>query len=174
MSELKHIDFKEKEFEANGRKYYVQLDGISIGRFMHYETLVNKVTFGTDFMGMFETLKRIYVSATDGMNVLKALKDIGDLSYNQMAVIKDHNESKFNQTILLCTLFLNRSDEDLTTWDERLASDKIEDWKAEGIDMNDFFLLALRQIEGFREAYWSPLLEALEKSGEKVSQEETA
>lgn len=166
MGELKRIDFDKKEFRANGATYYIQLEGISVGRFMHFERFVQLATFGTDFMAMFETLKQIFQAATSGVDVLKALKDIGDLSYNQMAVIKDRNELKFNNTLMLATLFINRADENLAEWDERLAMEKIKDWSVEGLAMNDFFLLAVRQIEGFRDAYLSPLLQVAEGKSE--------
>lgn len=160
MNELKRIDFNKKEFQANDRTYYLQMDGIAVGRFIHYERFVQHATFGTDFMSMFDTLKRIFTAATSGVDVLKAIKDIGDLSYGQMTVIKERNDMQVNNTLLLCTLFINRAEENIADWDERIAKEKINDWIQEGINMQDFFLLAMSQIEGFREAYLSQSLVA--------------
>lgn len=167
MGELKRIDFDKKEFVANGKTYYLQLDGLSVGRFRHYERFVQFATFGTDFMSMFETLKQIFQAATSGVDVLKALKDIGDLSYNQMAVIKDRNEQQYSGILMMCTLFINRADENIADWDERIANEKIQDWVQEGINVQDFFLLATSQIDGYRGAYLTPWLKAVAEKREK-------
>ena len=167
MSELKRITPDTREFEAGGNKYFIQLEGISIGRFMFYEKFVNQATFGTDFNSMFLTMKKIYLAATSGIDVLKALKDIGDLSYNQMTTINDLSEHKYNNGLMLCSLFINRPTEDISEWNERMATEKIDDWKKEGFAMEDFFLLALNSIEGFREAYLNPLVKMETERGEE-------
>lgn len=155
--ELKKLDPESNEFKANGVTYYKQLDGISVGRFMYYEQYVQQAVFGTDFLSMYNSLKRIYESLTKGNDVLGGWQKAAQIAYNQMASVKERSEAKNNKLLYLCTLFINKVDEDISDWDIRLADAKIDDWKKEGIDMADFFLLAVKLIEGFKSAYQEPL-----------------
>ena len=53
----------------------------------------------------------------------------------------------------LCCLFINREDEDRRYIDEDLITEKIEDWKKEGIDMASFFGFASATIPGLKNLY---------------------
>lgn len=156
--ELKHINWEEKKFVANGKTYYIQAEGISVGRFSHYEQMISEAVFGVSFDGIFKTLKHIYTLVTTGNETLKALREVGDLAYNQMAAIKDYDETKTNNVLLLCTLFINLSGEDMSEWNMTMARQKIDDWKADNYDMSDFFLFATKLVHGFSEAYMTPFL----------------
>jgi hypothetical protein len=46
-------------------------------------------------------------------------------------------------------LFINTEDEDATIWNQDLMNAKIEDWKIEGIAIQDFFQFALNSVNGF-------------------------
>jgi hypothetical protein len=176
-TDVKRLDFNKNQFQANGKTYFI--DGatpLTVGRFRKYEGLVNQSTFGSDFAGINETFKKIYNTLTgndgQGMNALKAINDAANMALNMSANIVKRTEQKDHYALLLCTLFLNTSDEDLTGWDLALANDKIKDWEIEGIAMSDFFLLATNLVVGLKEIYQGPWLEALQKKITKDEYEE--
>ena len=55
--------------------------------------------------------------------------------------------------LLFCTLFINREDEDITVWDERLAMAKIEDWKKAGLSMSLFFSFTKTALPQYKKIY---------------------
>lgn len=161
--EVKKIDIGSREFMANGVKYYIQLDGISVGRFHFYEKYVQLSSFGTDFQTMMSNYDKIYNALTDGNNVMNGWYNAVLLSRNQKQAIKERTELKNHSILYLCSLFINRLDEDITDWDTRIAESKIDDWKKEGIDMADFFLLGTKLINGFTSAYQDPVPEVIDR-----------
>ena len=48
---------------------------------------------------------------------------------------------------------MNTKDEDDTIWSNDLAVQKINDWKAEGYSMDDFFWQALNSVNGYLTTY---------------------
>src|SRR5690606_6843907 len=108
-----------------------------------------------------------YKSLTSGNNLLKAHKDACEQLINGMKGIdKLTDEPDEHETLLFCTLFVVRKDEDLSIWDERLAVEKIADWSKEGLPMTLFFSLAKSAIIQYQENY--DLYKALKN--EKASQ----
>jgi hypothetical protein len=53
----------------------------------------------------------------------------------------------------ICTLFMNTEDEDRTVWNNDVVMRKLEDWKQAGIDVNDFFDIALILVPSYIEIY---------------------
>jgi hypothetical protein len=67
--------------------------------------------------------------------------------------VVNSTQERNNIALMLCTLFIVREDEDLTTWNEEEANDKVKDWNKAGYDVNDFLLLALSSVQGFSAAF---------------------
>ena len=148
MNEPKTINKAEKSFMANGTKYYIT-DKVSVARFKEYEKLSIKLTYGVDFKSMFSTLKKVYAALND-----KRFADSSVMVHNLMSGIAEAEDEKRTQpALMLCTLFINRDGEDVGVYDEAICLEKISDWEKEGINMLDFFHLALSAIHGFRETY---------------------
>lgn len=152
--EVKRINFEEDHFEANGNVYWIQ-DSLSVNRYMVYEEMVPQLTFNTTFLGLSKTLNEIYKAVTTGNDILKALRLSGELAYNQLVALKNFDDNEPPMVLKFCTLFINRTDENIKVYDENLAKEKINDWTEEGIHMEDFFFLAGRSIKGYRTAYRS-------------------
>lgn len=170
MEERKHtvkrIDFNSGKFDANGKTYYIDVSTpLAVGRFGNYEALVNHSTYGTDWYSINEAFKKIYNALTGndgyGMNIMKACNDSANMALNMSANIVKRTEQKYHSALLLCTLFLNTSEEDIKRWDMPLAAEKIKDWEAEGLATEDFFSLAMSLIPGFRENYSEPWTQTL-------------
>lgn len=152
MGEIKRINFKSGQFEANGKIYYIQIDKLSYARYQIFEQMSIGFTFGVNFSDIFSVFHKIYNEATSGDSALTALHNVANLSYNQMKAIEDQGEDLIPNAIRVCALVCNTEDEDLTSWDESILKRKSEDFKKEGIAMNDFFFLANNVIEGLLEA----------------------
>lgn len=145
---LKQLDLKQKEFTANGNKYFI-MDKISIDRYAVYQELLPELTFGTSFGEMFRQLKNAY-------NHLNASKfaDSAVIIHNLMSSVASVEQSqRVHPALKMAALFINLEDEDTGVYDEPKILNKIEDWRKEGYDISCFFSLALNSIEGFREAY---------------------
>lgn len=145
---VKSFNVKDKVFMANGRKYYMS-EKISVRRFREYEKLVPLLTYGMGFNEIFSALKKAYAAANE-----KRFADVAVMLHNIMSGIKDaDDEKRFHPALLVCALVINREGEDPGAYDESVQIEKIEDWQKEGLNMLDFFTLALTSINGFRETY---------------------
>lgn len=149
----KRIDIQSGKFEANGRTYYIQMDTLKLARYVAYMQLQQKLAFGTDFQGLYNTLTKIWNAASSGNDILKALADIRELSYNQLNAVVDFVGREHPEILRFCALFINAEDEDIGKWDERIVDQKITDWIEEGLDIQDFFSLAAGYSPGFLSAF---------------------
>lgn len=139
---LKRINLETGSFTANGTKYQIESQ-LSIERYCEMQVLEKELGFGVTFRGMFDKLKAIYTDlnkanfvgasvTVDGM-----LRGIAKIEEREPIVLK------------ICALFINAEGENRGAWTTDLFVKKINDWKAEGLDMQDFFIVALNSVNGF-------------------------
>jgi len=144
------IDSSTKEFMANGRRYLVESQ-ISADRYSFYLRESIKFSFSQSVEQLFQSFAEIY-NCTN--NPKKGLGDIAVISRGAMKGIEGIVKRLEDPTALrLCCLFINREDEDRRYIDEDLITEKIEDWKKEGIDMASFFGFASATIPGLKNLY---------------------
>jgi hypothetical protein len=135
-----------RSFEANGNEYFIQ-KSLSVDYMEHFERKEIEFGFGASFqvissalVEVFQLLnKREEVSA--GVLVRDLIKGIANL------------EERHTSAVELCTLFMLRKGEDTSKYDEKLAEEKIADWKAANIDVNFFFQHAALSVNGFIHAF---------------------
>ena len=157
-NEVKKLDADKGWFMANGKKYIVS-NSISVERFKEYEKLEPKLTFGIGFDDLIKNVKKAY----EYVNQQK-FADSAVVLHNIMAGIKDiENPTRIHPALAMCTLVINVEGEESARYTTAMVEQKVDDWMAEGLDMLDFFLLALRSIKGFRATY-------LEYTQEQASQ----
>lgn len=145
---FKEIDFKSKEFMANGHKYIIS-DKITIRRFAEYQKLMPRLTYGLGFDEIFKNLKTAYANLNK-----QNFADAAIIIHNVMNGISNVEESsRIHPALKMAALFINRENEDIKDYNEELIKEKIEDWAKEGFNMSDFFTMSLNSISGFREAY---------------------
>lgn len=135
------------KFNANGKVYTIRTT-LTIERFEEFEQLQGEVGFGVDFLNLFKSMRKGYDYLNDGQPA-----DAAVVMYNVMHGIKKHLDRRVNEVLMLCTLFICREGEDVTRYDEALCFDKINDWKREGITMDNFFSLAFNLVNGFIPVY---------------------
>jgi hypothetical protein len=144
--ELKRLDFNTGEFTANGTIYRIE-GALTIERYAELQILEKEMGYATSFKGIYEKMQKAY----DLLNKQKFADAAVCINDIMRGVAKAHEREP---TILkICTLFINTENEDRTKLDKDVNEKKITDWKREGIDMRDFFLVASNSVNGFLEIY---------------------
>jgi len=143
--ELKKLDFKKKEFKANGTTYYIESE-LSIDRFRQFEKLQSHVGFGIDFEGIVNRLKDAY----EYLNKSKPA-DAAIVLHNVLNGIISNIEGREHPIMELCALFINTKDEKRDEFNQDDINKKIADWKEYAV--NDFFQLAFNLVDGFIPIY---------------------
>jgi len=145
---VKKLDYKLTKWQANGVNYTV-LPSIPLARYIAFQKLTPRLTFGTTFPEMFKNLAKAYEALNN-----RKFADSAVLIHNMMNGIRDvENENRHEAALMICAIFIVRDNEDITTIDEQLMKEKIKDWELEGFEINGFFNLALITIEGFRQTF---------------------
>lgn len=139
---IKKINGLEK-FTANGQEYIIRTS-LTISRFEEFEKLQVSVGYGVEFKQLFQNIRKAYDVLQDRRDI-----DAGVILHNIMSGVKEKIEERENPVLKLCALYICTPDEDLSVYDEDLTKKKIEDWKAEQIDVNSFFSLAFNLVNEF-------------------------
>lgn len=144
--EPKRIDMTKQSFMANGKEYFIT-SHLSVARFCEFQILEKEVAFSMNFDNVFKEINEVCELMNETKFVDCAVRL--DNLRRGVAKLKDKEPS----ALKLCTLFINTKDEDPSFWNNDLMTEKIEDWKIEGINVNDFFRLALNTLNGFTDIY---------------------
>lgn len=142
----KRINFETGAFEANGVKYQIE-SGLSIERYCEMQILEKEMGFGVTFRSIFDKLKSVYLEMNKtnfvgaAVTLDNLLKGIAKIEEREPVVMK------------ICCLFINYEGENRASWNNDLVVKKMNDWKLEGLDVQDFFTVALNSVSGFMEIY---------------------
>lgn len=140
-------------FEANGNKYRIldpTTDGITIDRYTKFQQMSLVAGYNTTFAGFTKNIDRASEIVN---NIVRGKNELTDLILHLAGMkrgIVDAMNNRFDLTFAFCTIFIVREKEDLTSYDEGLAEEKVADWNAEGYDVQDFFLLSRVMIESYK------------------------
>lgn len=160
MKQIKRLPRNEdgsisNKFPANGQKYTIRTaeDGIGVFRFSklnQFGVIVGgNITFAEylEFLSDISELQLIDEPA----KVIKA-RTIEKCALQKQKV-QQFDQSRYEAALYMATIFIVREGEDLSTWNQTLAKQKIDDWNKEGYHEDDFFVLALANVPGFSNAY---------------------
>lgn len=164
IPELKKIDFDKGWFDAGGKRYYIQ-SNLSFERYKKYIEFQHKLAFGAT-VEQHITFVNYVVSVLSGPLTGMALHKVLENAMNVQNAYKNFVADKMDPVFEFLTLFINRADEDVTVWDERIAKEKVNDWSTAGYDPHDFFLLLGMLSPTLREKYL-PSLNAEEADEEE-------
>lgn len=142
----KRIDLNKGSFTANGTEYFVQ-SNLTVSRFCEFQILEKELAFSMSFESVFREINE----ACEMMNEVRFVDVAVKLDNLRRGVAK--LEEKEPTALKICTLFINTKDEDVAEWNNDIMTRKIEDWKAEGIAIQDFFQFALNSVGGFINTY---------------------
>lgn len=160
---IKNIN-KLSTFMANGVKYYIR-SKLALTRFEVFEDTQIDVGYGVDFRNLFSNLKKAYSHLNAG-----DFADGAVVLHNIMNGVATNLEKRENPVLKICTLFITRENENLRTYDPDLADQKIDDWRKEGIDVEDFFTFSFNAVNGFMPIY-REVSQSISDHKEKVIQE---
>lgn len=146
ITELKTFNPEANSFMANGKKYLIH-GSLSTFRYKYYEIYQAQMAWGVDFQKQYKDIGAAY----DLLNKSKPADAAVHLN-NMREGIARHLEKREHPAMMLCTLFISREGEDLSTWNETEAMEKVADWNTEGYEMVGFFKYALRLVEGLDSA----------------------
>ena len=143
---LKRIDLNTGIFEANGTRYTIE-GALTIERYAELQILEKELGFGLTFKAMFEKLQQAY-------NLLNKQKPAdAAVLLNDMLRGMARLQEREPLVLKICALFMNTDDEDRSSFSADVYNRKIADWKAEKLDMRDFFTVASNSVNGFIEIY---------------------
>lgn len=141
------IDLTKESFKAKGKTYKIY-STLSIARFIEFEKLQAEVGFGFTFDQFFNKLKDTYEALNKGK-----LADAAVKVHNMLTGIADKIDRRKHPVLMLCALFICEEKEDRSKYDEKVMTQKIQDWQEEGLEIQDFFTLAFNFVSGFIPAY---------------------
>lgn len=161
VTEAKQIDFKTGKFVANGKNYHIS-QTFTIERFAIYQSLQAELGYGTDFESIFKKID----AAIARLNEMKLVDAIVILTDIQRGMA--HMEEKEPFVLKICALAFNLEGEDVRNITDDQITNKINDWKEEGIDIRCFFQFALNTLNGFSENYVKITQSILQMAQESV------
>lgn len=129
-----------KKFTAGGHTYFVE-DSLSLERYKAFQRMELELGYGLSFSSLHEKISTAY-----GLLNENKLADAAVLLYSVMEGAVNLSEKK-PIGLWVSTLFVNRSDEDRTTWSKTIAEEKLEHWK--DIEANFFLIVALSKVSNF-------------------------
>ena len=143
--ELRIIDFKDKHFECQGRKFYLK-DSVSFNRYRELQKIILEFGYSASFVDIFKNIKE----AWEKMNSLK-FGDAAVILHNIMMGIKTLDD-KHDSALRICAIFIDEEGEDPTVYDEAKMREKIDCWGRE-LSVTPFFQLAASIVPSWINAY---------------------
>ena len=144
MESLRVVDFSQKHFECQGRKFTVT-DVPSFVRYREMQKICLEFGFSATFLDIFNNIK----TAWEFLNQTK-LGEAAVVLHNIMYGVVSLEE-KYDPAFRLCALFINEEGEDSTLFDEGKMREKIDCWGKE-LSPLPFFHLATNLV-----ADWMPI-----------------
>lgn len=131
-------------FHANGNKYYILTpeDPFPVSRFGWFSKFSMQFMANADFTNAYQ--RRIKTRELLNAYAEREVKytDLVLANEAEAEEIKKMSEMRYTPGLYMATLFIYRDGEDAAVWTMAQAEEKIEDWAAEGLGMNDFFLMS--------------------------------
>ncbi len=137
-------------FVANGVTYVYKRP--PIGRFNQLQIMRNWLQYHMENVQLMQYHIDLYGSWSSVAANPKSAGEFEIKHYRFLESLKNMQE-KGDPAFWICTLFIVREDEDMTTWNPELAQEKIEDWNKGMIDPAFFLGFALITIKDSLESY---------------------
>lgn len=158
--ELRIIDFSQKHFECDGRKFYVK-DSLSFTRYRELQKLNLEFGYSATFHDIFKHIKE----AWDCLNASHQA-EAAVVLHNIMYGVVSLEDNKYDAALRLCALFIDEEGEDPTVYDEGKMREKIDCWGKE-LDTLPFFHLASNIVPGWMPVYKLLIQDGLVEKGAK-------
>jgi len=120
-------------FTANGTKYIVYGEDMSVGVFEVFDRMQIEMKSAMSIEALYKSLNDIWKDLEAQKTASAAVKTYDLLSGAQ----KLANDEK-HPALLLCTMFIMPENHDRRAWDKALATEWINDWIMEGLSIGFF------------------------------------
>lgn len=142
LNKIRHINFEEGKFEANGTTYYLETK-LTVSRFCEFIILEKELATGM-------SLKELYDGVIGFRKLLNDVRFVDCATFCDKIIMNCVNlKMKEPPVMKICALFINTENEDRSTWNNDVVVKKMADWKASDIDVHDFFVIALTLVPTF-------------------------
>ena len=130
------------EFVANGQKYYIRRpeQGLPLLRYERLQELSTVTAFDSTYAEIIAKVNGLIEKANSLVTKQPKLNELF-LDIENIKQSLNKRDRHWDYSLLTCTLFIVKPDEDLTKWEQHEQEKKIEDWNTAGFDMNNFFFL---------------------------------
>jgi hypothetical protein len=132
------------EFKANGQKYYIRRpeEGLPLLRYERLQELATVTSFDATYGEIVTKVNGLVEKANSLVTKAPKLNELFlDIENIKQSLKK--TDRNWDYSLLTCTLFIVKPDEDLTKWEQQEQEKKIEDWNEAGIPMDNFFFLVV-------------------------------
>ena len=132
------------EFHANGQKYYIRRpeEGLPLIRYERLQELSTVTAFDGTYTEIISKVNGLIEKANTLVTKQPKLNELFlDIENIKQSLSK--TDRNWDYSLLTCTLFVVKPDEDLAKWDQREQEKKIDDWNQAGLLMQDFFFLVV-------------------------------
>ncbi len=143
---LTKISGSTLSFTANGNRYFVE-DSLSIERWVFMQQLSIETGFGVEFDEMLKAWQS-QVAFLNKQNFVDAAVQAYNMAKGVTKIFQ-----RQPQILKFCALFINTDGEDRGTITEDVITRKVEDWKAEGLEIAGFFEFSLLRVKGLADGY---------------------
>jgi len=150
-------------FMANGKKYHIRSvrEGLGFVRYKQLRQMLSIVGFNATYAEQIQALNRIIKAANSLVTKEPKLDQLfAEIENMKQAIQK--TDKDWDYSLYAATLFICREGEDVSTWSESDANEKIADWQAEGLHEFDFFTLVMLYAMQLTQ-WWETLPAAIKK-----------
>ena len=129
-------------FQANGKTYYIlnPKTGLSVVRQRELDKMSPVVAYDAGLAEITGSMHRIRQKCntlgTSAPDIVGLIEEVVNIERG----IQEANR-KWGASMMMCTLMIYEAGEDMKTWSVEHATQKINDWAAEGLVYDDFFQL---------------------------------
>lgn len=150
-------------FMANGKKYYIRSvrEGLGLVRYKQMRMMLSVVGFNATYADQLQALNRM-IKAANTLVTKEPRLDNLFLEIENMKQAIQNADKEWDFSLYAATLFIVRDGEDINTWNENLANEKIADWHAEGLHEFDFFTLVMLYAMQLNQ-WWEELPQAIKR-----------
>lgn len=155
VPQLKKIDIEKGVFRSCGVNYYIDTEAMGYERTVRFAEMIPVISYGRRYIQLVEFIHAMRVKMTSGGDDFKktyfdVATELTNFDQYLLDNAGEYADKYIDDVLRFCALFCVTKDEDLTTINDRLIEDKIENWKKD-MDMSSFFLLAKLRVPGYRE-----------------------
>lgn len=131
-------------FMANGVKYHIRSvkEGLGFIRYKQMRQMLSVVGFNATYAEQIQALQRM-IKAANTLVTKEPKLDQLFLEIENMKQAVQKADKEWDYSLYAATLFILREGEDVNTWSEAIANEKLSDWQAEGLHEFDFFTLVM-------------------------------